>query len=118
MNNDKITLKTESYLIFGKENERFFPFLELEFNEWVIYENDKPKYFIDLDAEVKSELKINNWLVAELKNGGDLRILISELGKENEKKWDIFPSQKGMEVENSYKTEQIELEFLTEAKIK
>ena len=35
---DKITLETESYLIIGKENQRFFPFLELEFNEVVIYE--------------------------------------------------------------------------------
>jgi len=37
---NKITLDTESYLVIGKENERFYPFLELEFNETVIYEND------------------------------------------------------------------------------
>ena len=108
-----IKLETESYLIKGKENGRFFPFFELEFNEWVIYENDRPKYYFGLNSDVESEFEIINRLVTELKNGKDLRNLISELGK----KWDIFPSQLGMEVENSYKTERIDLEFLTDKTI-
>ena len=92
--------------------------MELAFNEWVIYENDKPKYFVGLNSDVKSEFKINNWLVAELKNGKDLQNLISELGKEYDKSWNIFPSQKGLEVEKSYQTERIELEILTDKTIK
>ena len=117
MSKERITLETESYKINGKENERFFPFLELEFNEWIIYENDNPKYFIKLNSDVESEFKIINWLVNELKNGKDLRNLISELGKDYEKSWDIFPSQKGKEIENSFKKERIELEILTDKTI-
>ena len=109
-----ITLETESYLITGKENKRFYPFLELEFNEWVIYENDSPKYYFGLNSDVESEFEIINWIVNELKNGKKLRDLISQLGKEYGKKWDIFPSQLGMEVESSYQTERIDLEFLTD----
>lgn len=114
---NKITLETESYSISGKENERFFPFLELEFNEWVIYENDKPKYYVGLNADVKSEFKINNWLVTELKKGNDLQKLISELGEKYYKSWNIFPSQKGFEVEKSYQAQRIELEILTDKTI-
>ena len=51
----KITLETESYLIEGKENARFFPFLELEYNEDVIYEkNDIPKYYLSFSEDLKS----------------------------------------------------------------
>lgn len=111
---DKVVIETESYVIRGKENDRFFPFLEPEFDEWVIYENDIPKYFIKLLPDLISEFEIINRLGEELKNGKNLRNLILELGKRYEKDWDIFPSQKGMEVENSYKTEQVELELLTD----
>ena len=113
-----IVLVTESYLIKEKQNERFFPFLELEYNEWIIYENDKPKYYIELQSDTESEFKVINWLVSKLKEGKDLRNLIIFLGKQNNKNWDIFPTQKGMEVENSFHTERIELEFLTDKIIK
>lgn len=109
---NKIILETESYLISGMENIRFFPFFELGFNEWVIYENDNPKYYIRLHSDTES--KIINWLATEIKKGEDLRNLIIELGKQIKKNWDIFPTQKGKEVENSYQTEKIELEFLTD----
>ncbi|MBD0833800.1 hypothetical protein [Aestuariibaculum sediminum] len=114
---DKLTFKTESYLINGKNNERFFPFLELEYNEWVIYENDIPKYFIGLHSDVESDFEIINWLLTELKNGKNLRNLILELGKKYNKNWDIFPSQRGLEIENSYQTEQLELEVFTDKTI-
>ncbi|MCG2419761.1 hypothetical protein K8089_12070 [Aequorivita sp. F47161] len=113
----RIKLETESYLIKGNENERFFPFLELELNEWIIYENDTPKYYFDLNSEVESEFEILNWLVAELNSGKKLQDLISELGKRKGKIWNIFPSQLGMEVETSFKTERIELEYLTDRTI-
>jgi hypothetical protein len=112
---NKIKLETESYLISGKENERFFPFLELEFNENVVYENDIPKYFLSFSDDLKSAYGIGNWIMADLeKNGQNLRKLIIELGNELNLKWDIFSSNVGNQVENSYQTEQVELEILTD----
>lgn len=118
MERNKINLKTESYLINGKEDERIFPFFELEFDEWVVFEHDKPKYYFRLNPDTESEFDIINWLVAEINNGKDLRSLISEIGRRNEKIWDIYPSQLGKEVENSYQTEKIELEYLTDRTIR
>ncbi|WCO03591.1 hypothetical protein [Psychroserpens ponticola] len=115
---DKIALNTESYLISGKENKRFYPFLELEFNENVIYENDTPKYYLIFSDNLKSAHGIGDWIMADLKkNGHNLRELIIELGNGLNLKWDIFSSKTGMEVENSYQTEQIELEILTDKTI-
>lgn len=63
---NKIILETESYLTKNGENQRFFPFLELEYNEWVIYEDDEPKYFFQLSTDLKSESEIilyNSYLI-------------------------------------------------------
>lgn len=115
---DKIKLETESYLITGKEDERFFPFLELEFNENVIYENDIPKYYLSFSDDLKSAYGIGNWITADLeKNGLNLRDLIVELGNEFNLKWDIFSSNIGNQVEDSYQTEEVELEILTDKTI-
>ncbi len=115
---DKITLETESYLVSGKENERFFPFLELEFNETVVYQNDIPKYYLSFSDDLKSAHGIGNWIMVDLeKNGHKLDELIIELGNSLNLKWSIFSSKIGMEVENSYQTEQIELEILTDKTI-
>ena len=112
---EKIKLETESYLISGKENERFFPFLELEFNENVIYENDIPKYYLSFSDDLKTAQGIGNWIMTDLeKNGHNLRDLIIELGNKLNLKWDIFSSNVGNQVEDSYQTEQVELEILTD----
>ena len=115
---DKLTFKTESYLIKGKENERFFPFLELEFNENVIYENDIPKYYLSFSDDLKIANGIGKWIMEDLENNGhNLRQLIIELGNKLNLKWDILSSKTGKEIENSYQTEQIELEILTDKTI-
>ncbi|WP_437396911.1 hypothetical protein [Flagellimonas lutimaris] len=115
---EKLIIETESYLSSGKENERFFPFLELEFNEIVIYENDIPKYYLSFSDDLKTANGIENWIMADLeKNGHNLRKLIIELGNSLNLKWDIFSSKTGMELENSYQTEKIELEILTDKTI-
>ncbi|XCF07514.1 hypothetical protein ABI125_06565 [Tamlana crocina] len=115
---DKIKLETESYLISGKENERFFPFLELEFNENVIYENDIPKYYLSFSDDLKNAHGIGNWIMADLeKNGHNLRDLIVELGNALNLKWDIFSSNVGNQIENSYQTEEVELEILNDKTI-
>lgn len=112
---DKITLETESYLICGNENERFFPFLELEFNEEVIYENDIPKYYLSFSDELKSAHGIGDWIMIELKkNGHNLRELIIELGKSLNLDWDIFSSNVGKFIEDSWKREKIELIILND----
>ncbi|WP_417444002.1 hypothetical protein [Joostella sp.] len=105
-----IKLETESYLISGKETERYFPFLEMEYNENVIYENDIPKYFLSFSEDLKSAHEVGNWIMAELeKNGHNLRELIIELGNSLNLKWDIFSSNVGNFVEDSWKSETIEL---------
>ena len=115
---DKIILETESYLVSGKENERFYPFLELELNETVVYQNDIPKYYLSFSDDLKSAHGIGNWIMVDLeKNGHKLDELIIELGNSLNSKWSIFSSKIGMEVENSYQTEQIELEILTDKTI-
>ena len=107
---EKITLKTESYLIIGKENERYFPFLELEFNETVIYEDDFPKYYLIFSDDLKSAHGIGNWIMTELdKKGHDLRELIIELGKSLNLNWDIFYSDFGDLIDDSWNSETIEL---------
>ncbi|MFI1742879.1 hypothetical protein [Thalassobellus sediminis] len=105
-----IKLETESYLISGKGTERYFPFLEMEYNENVIYENDIPKYFLSFSEDLKSVHEVGNWIMAELeKNGHNLRELIIELGNSLNLKWDIFSSNVGNFVEDSWKSETIEL---------
>ena len=105
-----IKWETESYLISGKGTERYFPFLELEYNENVIYENDIPKYLLSFSEDLKSAHEVGNWIMAELeKNGHNLRELIIELGNSLNLKWDIFSSNVGNFVEDSWKSETIEL---------
>ena len=112
---EKITLETESYLINGKNNERYFPFLEMEFNENVIYENDIPKYYLSFSEDLKSVYGIGDWIMTELgKNGHNLRELIIELGKSLNLNWDIFSSNVGEFIEDSWKPEKIELTILTD----
>ena len=107
---NKITFETESYLISGADNERYFPFLEFEYNEDVIYENDIPKYFLSFSEDLKFAHEVGDWIMAELeKNGHDLRSLIIELGSNLNLKWDILSSNVGKFVEDSWKTETIEL---------
>lgn len=107
---EKITLETESYLISEKGNERFFPFLEMEYNKNVIYEDDVPKYILYFSEDLKSAHGVGNWIMDELeKNGHNLRDLIIKLGDSLNLKWDIFSSNVGKFVEDSWKSETIEL---------
>jgi hypothetical protein len=107
---NKISIETESYLINKEGKDRYFPFLEMEYNEHVIYENDNPKYFLIFSEDLKSAHGVGIWIMSKLeKNGNNLRELIIELGKELNLKWDIFSSNVGNFVEESYKSETIEL---------
>lgn len=115
---ETITLETESYLVEGKENKRFFPFLELEFNENVIYENDIPKYYLSFSDDLKSAHGIGNWIMADLeKKEHKLRDVIVELGKKLDLEWDIFSTNLGKQIDGSWKSEKIELILLTDKEI-
>ncbi len=115
---ETITLETESYLVEGKENKRFFPFLELEFNENVIYENDIPKYYLSFSDDLKSAHGIGNWIMADLeKKEHKLRDVIVELGKTLDLEWDIFSTNVGKQIDGSWKSEKIELILLTDKEI-
>ncbi|WP_335975921.1 hypothetical protein [Gaetbulibacter jejuensis] len=114
----KVTLETESYLIEGKDNERFFPFLELEYNENVIYENDIPKYYLGFSDNLNSAYGIGDWIITEWKkNDYDLRKTIIELGESMNLKWDVFSTNVGKKIEGSWKLETIELNRLTDKEI-
>ena len=107
---DKITLETESYLVEGKGNERFLPFLEIEYNETIIYENNVPKYYLSFSDDLDSANGLGNWFMSELKqNQNDLSKLIIEIGNRLNLKWDVFYSDFGELIEDSWKPEKVEL---------
>lgn len=115
---EKVTLETESYLIEGTENDRFFPFFELEFNEIVIYENDVPKYYLSFSDDLKSAYGIGNWILIDLEeNEYKLRDVVVKLGKSLDREWDIYSSNLGRQIDGSWKLERIELALLTDKEI-
>lgn len=107
---DKVTLETESYLVQGEGSKRFLPFLEIEYNETIIYENEIPKYYLSFSSELESANGFENWFMEELqKKGNDLSGFIVELGKSLNLNWDVFYSGFGEIVEDSWKSEIVEL---------
>ena len=107
---NKITLETESYLVEERGNERFFPFLEIEYNETIIYENEVPKYYLSFSSELESANGFGNWFMEELQNkGNDLSGFIVELGKSLNLNWDVFYTGFGEIIEDSWNSEIVEL---------
>tara|TARA_R110001606_G_scaffold342333_1_gene490815 strand:+ start:516 stop:899 length:384 start_codon:yes stop_codon:yes gene_type:complete len=107
---DKVTLETESYLVQGEGNKRFLPFLEIEYNETIIYENEIPKYYLSFSSELESANGFGNWFMEELqKKGNDLSGFIVELGKSLNLNWDVFYTGFGEIIEDSWNSEIIEL---------
>mgnify|MGYP003625674217 CR=1 FL=1 len=107
---NKITLETESYLVEERGNERFFPFLEIEYNETIIYENEVPKYYLSFSSELESANGFGNWFMEELqKKGNDLSGFIVELGKSLNLNWDVFYTGFGEIIEDSWNSEIVEL---------
>lgn len=108
-----ISLETESYIINGK-NERFFPFYELEYNEWIIYEDSVPKFYFELHDQVDQKEKVLETLKSKLRKGEKLDDLIKVLGESVNKKWRINSGLQGNEDADSHKSETIELEILND----
>lgn len=107
---DKVTLETESYLVQGEGSKRFLPFLEIEYNETIIYENEIPKYYLSFSSELESANGFGNWFMEELqKKGNDLSGFIVQLGKSLNLNWDVFYSGFGEIIEDSWNSEIVEL---------
>lgn len=107
---DKVTLETESYLVQGEGSKRFLPFLEIEYNETIIYENEIPKYYLSFSSELESANGFGNWFMEELqKKRNDLSGFIVELGKSLNLNWDVFYTGFGEIIEDSWNSEIVEL---------
>lgn len=107
--NKYIVLETEAYL--EKETkEKFYPFYELEYNQWIVYEDDYPKYYFEL-VEDTNNIVVND-LILKVKEGHDLADLIVEMGKKRNKSWSIHSSKVGKEIEDSFNNEVLKLENL------
>lgn len=105
-----ITLNSESFLFKDSEREyRVIPFYELEFNEWVIYEDGIPKYYFEIHEDSKDEIILS--IVKDLKRGKELDSIIQSIGKKHNKNWTTINNIKGQEIENSFRPETIELTY-------
>ena len=103
-----IQLNTESYLFKDSGREfRAIPFYELEFNEWVIYEDGIPKYYFELHEDAKDKVILS--VIKDLKRGKELDSIIQGIGKKYNKNWTTINNIKGLEINNSFRSETIEL---------
>lgn len=105
-----ITLDIESYL-FQNENGQFraIPFYELSIDEWVIFQNQKPKYLIDFNLRESSFIQ---QIQEAIKQGFDLEEIIYNYGNCLGLDWTTKNNIQSLEVENSQQTEKVELEII------
>lgn len=108
----KIKLHTESFEFKnGREIKRQIPFYELSIEEWVIYQNGKPKYFLNLDNR---ESSFSKQIRDSLSNGMNLEELIYKIGVYLGLNWTIKHNIEGEEMQESYKNEIVELEEIND----
>lgn len=108
----KINLVTESFLF--KNNSECFravPFYNLAFNELIIYEDGKVKYFIDMNNKVAPVVQIIN---EQTSRGKDTDQVIRAMGRSINRNWTTRYSIIGEEVKDSYQTETVQLHLLTD----
>lgn len=107
-----IKLQTESYL-FEDAGQQFraIPFYELSNDEWVVYENGEPKYFLDFNSREKPLIKDLN---AQLENGETLEGAVWKLGHFLGREWTIKHNITAKEIHNSAQLESVELLVLEE----
>ncbi|MHA7101492.1 hypothetical protein [Roseivirga pacifica] len=105
-----VTLDIESYL-FESENGTFraIPFYELSIDEWVIYQNEQPKYLIDFNLRESSFIK---QIKESMTQGLDLEEIIYKYGVYLGLEWTTKHDIKSQEVENSQQTEKVKLEII------
>jgi hypothetical protein len=105
-----IELKTESYLFKSAEGQiRAIPFFELSIDEWVIFQNGHPKYFIDFNRRTSP-------LIIEFRNrmekGEDLDAIVKQVGRYLGLNWTIKHNIQGKEITGSEQLEKVRVKHL------
>jgi hypothetical protein len=107
-----LELNTESFLFKTSEGQiRAIPFFELSIDEWVIFQNGHPKYFIDFNQKTSSfivEIK------ARMEKGEDLDAIVIQIGKYLGLAWTINHQIEGQEIRNSEQSEKVILKRIDE----
>lgn len=104
----KIKLETESYLFDGENGKfRAIPFYELSIDEWVIYQNQEPKYLIDFNYRESSFVK---QIKKAMEQGVDLEEIINKYGIYLGLDWTTRHNIESTEIPDSQQIEKVELE--------
>lgn len=105
-----VTLNIESYL-YESENGTFraIPFYELSIDEWVIYQNEQPKYLIDFNLRESSFVK---QVKESMEQGLELEEIIYQYGVYLGLNWTTKHNIESQEIENSQQPEKIKLEVI------
>lgn len=108
--NEKINLETESYL-FDEENGEFraIPFFELSIDEWVIYQNQEPKYLLNFNYRESSFVKQISELMEQ---GVDLEEIIHQYAIYLGLDWTTKHNITSKQIPDSQKSEKVELELI------
>jgi hypothetical protein len=106
----KINLDTESYLFDGENGKfRAIPFFELSIDEWVIYQNQAPKYLLNFNYRESSFVK---QVSESMKQGIDLEEIINKYGIYLGLDWTTKNNIKSKEIPDSQQPEKVELELI------
>ena len=104
----RVNLEIESYLFDGENGKfRAIPFYELSIDEWVIYQNQKPKYLIDFNYRESSFVK---QIKKGMEQGVDLEEIINKYGIYLGLDWTTNHNIESNEIPNSQQIEKVELE--------
>ena len=100
-----IELCTESYIFESSEGQlRAIPFYELSLEEWVIFQNGRPKYFLDFNRRTSP-------LIMEIRNriekGEDFEAIINQFGRYLGIRWSIMHDIQGEEIAGSERPEKV-----------
>lgn len=107
---ETVTLQTESYLFQNPDGQfRATPFYELSVDEWVVFENGQPKYFLDFNRRTKPLVQD---LTKRLNNGEQLDEAVQKLGRFLGRQWTTNHNIEGTEIPNSQQTETISVTLL------
>ncbi|WP_282164755.1 hypothetical protein [Cellulophaga baltica] len=106
----KINLNTESYLFDGENGKfRAIPFFELSIDEWVIYQNQEPKYLLNFNYRESSFVK---QVSESMEQGVDLEEIINKYGIYLGLYWTTKHYITSKEIPDSQKPEKVELELI------
>lgn len=107
---ETVTLQTESYLFQNSDGQfRAVPFYELSINEWVVFENGQPKYFLDFNRRTKPLVQD---LTKRLNNGEEIDEAVEKLGRFLGRQWTTNQKIEGSEIPYSQQTETFTVTYL------